>query len=135
MKAPDQSKQQGMEIAALFSCVLLAIGLFPLLGEGETADIRILPLQIAFFLLLIGVLVPKLLKPVYIVWMKFAELLHKIVSPLTLGIMFVLIFIPVSLGLRVRKKDLLLTRPENKNKKTFWRTKNKNIPFDMTKQF
>jgi len=132
MHDPDQNKEHGLEIGALFSCVLVGLGLYPLLDDGGA---NLLLIKLGFALSIIAVFKPVLLAPLYRYWMKFAEILNKVVSPIVLGIMFSVIFVPVSMGLRLLKKDLLRTNKSNCERDTLWRDRNKDIPFDMTKQF
>ena len=47
------------------------------------------------------------LKPVYHLWMRFGLLLHKITTPLILGIVFYLLVTPMSLAMKVFGRDAL----------------------------
>lgn len=40
-------------------------------------------------------------------WMAFALLLHKVTSPIILGVLFFALFTPVALVMRFRKRDLM----------------------------
>jgi hypothetical protein len=44
---------------------------------------------------------PRLLKPLNIVWFRFGLLLHRIVNPLVMLIMFVVVFVPAGLIMRI----------------------------------
>ncbi len=50
---------------------------------------------------------PGLLAPLNRLWLKFGLLLHKVTTPLILGLMFYLIVTPTGLVLRLLGKDLL----------------------------
>ena len=52
-----------------------------------------------------GVVASNTIRPVYFGWMKFALVLSKITTPIILGIVFVVVFIPVSLIFRLLGKD------------------------------
>lgn len=69
----------------------------PLLGVG------------AAFALFATVL-PRLLRPLNIAWMWFGALLNMIVSPVIMGLIFFLVFTPVSLFFRVTGRDALNRR-------------------------
>ncbi len=56
-----------------------------------------------------GIVHPASLKPLYRGWMLLGVLLHKIVSPIVLGLMFYLIFTPISLLVRLFGKKLIDT--------------------------
>jgi hypothetical protein len=44
---------------------------------------------------------PRLLKPLNIVWFRFGLLLHRVVNPLVMLIMFVVVFVPAGLLMRI----------------------------------
>ncbi len=58
------------------------------------------PLIAASVLILAALLLPRALGPVYIVWMKFANVLGWINTRIILGVIFYLIFVPVGLIVR-----------------------------------
>ena len=60
-------------------------------------------------LVLWGILHPASLGPLYRGWMLLGQLLHKIVSPIVLGLMFYLLFTPISLLVRLFGKRLIDT--------------------------
>src|SRR5258705_6776386 len=47
------------------------------------------------------------LAPLKHAWMKFRELLNPVVSPIVMGIIFLLVFTPVALLMRLAKRDAL----------------------------
>ena len=57
--------------------------------------------------LLAATLVPVVLTPLNRAWMLFALLLHKVTSPIILGVMFFGLFAPVAVVLRLRRRDLM----------------------------
>ena len=65
-------------------------------------------LSVAF--LLAALLVPGVLQPLNRGWMAFAALLHKVTSPIILGVMFFVLFTPVAFVLRLGKRDLMKRR-------------------------
>ncbi len=60
--------------------------------------------------LLVAVVYPKLLAPLNHLWFKFGLLLHKIVNPVVLAIMFFLVITPIGLLMRALGKDPLRLR-------------------------
>jgi hypothetical protein len=50
---------------------------------------------------------PRVLHPLNVVWMRFGALLNKIVSPVVLGAIYVVLFVPVGLFFRLTKRDAL----------------------------
>ena len=53
---------------------------------------------------------PSLLAPLNRLWMRFGLLLHKIVNPVVMGIIFVLTVVPIGLVMRMIGKDILHLR-------------------------
>ncbi len=66
-------------------------------------------------------------------WIKFGELLGKIIAPIVMSIVFFLIVTPIGLVLKIVKKDLLKLKFNNNNK-SYWIEKSKTIE-SMDKQF
>jgi len=67
--------------------------------------------------LLFALVLPKALFPLNWVWTQFGLLLHKIVSPLVLGVLFLLVFTPVGILMRLFGGDPLRLRfdPESQS--------------------
>lgn len=60
---------------------------------------------------------PSLLRPLNIVWFKFSLLLHKIVNPLILGLMFVVAIIPFGVVMRMFRDPMRRKRTDGP---TYW---------------
>jgi len=58
-------------------------------------------------ILLLGLLFPGILKPLFVLWMSFALILGFIMTRIILGLIFFLIFSPIGLVFRLIKKDHL----------------------------
>jgi len=56
---------------------------------------------------LFATLVPRLLRPLNIAWMYFGALLNLIVSPIIMGLIYFVVFTPVSLFFRITRRDAL----------------------------
>ncbi len=83
---------------------------------------QVLPLLFALASLVFlgfALLLPKALAPLNWVWTKFGLLLHKLVSPIVLGLMFFAIFTPVGAIMRLFGGDPLRLRFEPKAK-SYW---------------
>jgi hypothetical protein len=61
---------------------------------------------------------PDVLLPLNRLWMRFGQLLGMIISPIVMGIIFFGLFTPMSLTMRLFRRDELRIR--FKNKKTHW---------------
>ena len=91
----------------LFSIVFAAIAFWPLLNLGE---IRVWSVIVSSIFLLLGLINSKLLYPLNLIWVKFGELIGKIVAPLVMALIFFIILTPIGLFLRLIGKDLLNTK-------------------------
>ena len=57
-----------------------------------------------------ALVVPMSLRPVYYWWMRFALLLSRITTPIILGIVFYLVFLPVALVMKLIGRDPMARR-------------------------
>ena len=91
----------------VFSGVFFVIGLGPMLFGHR---IHAWSLVLAAVFGIVALIAPALLAPLNRLWMRLALLLHKIVSPVVLGIMFFLVITPMGLVMRLVGKDPLRLR-------------------------
>ena len=91
----------------VFAAVFLIVALYPLL---HAAGIRIWAVAVSGAFLLLAALAPQVLAPANRLWKKFGMLLHNIVSPIALGILFFLVVPPTGLLMRLFGKDPLRLR-------------------------
>ncbi len=61
---------------------------------------------------LLAAVVPGILAPLNRIWLRFGLLLHKITSPLILGLLFFLVVTPTGLVMRLLGKDLLALKAD-----------------------
>ena len=113
----------------LFGIIFAVIAFWPLKSVGE---IRVWSLAVASIFLLLGLINSKLLYPLNFVWVKFGELIGKVVAPLVMALVFFIILTPIGLFLRLIGKDLLNIKL-NQNK-TYWIKRDKE-PGPMKRQF
>jgi hypothetical protein len=66
-----------------------------------------------------GLLAPSVLHPLNVVWMRIGLIMNRIVSPIVLGVVFLLIFVPVGLVFRMLKRDAL-RRAWEPDRVTYW---------------
>ncbi len=102
--AEDVKLPSERSFAHVFATVFAIIGLIPLVHGGST---RLWSLGIAVLFLLLGYLVPALLRPLNKLWFRFGLLLHAIINPVVLGAMFFLAVTPMALVMRLTGKKLL----------------------------
>jgi len=100
----------------VFAFVFAVIGLLPLVFGGS---VRVWALTVGGLFLLVALAVPAMLAPLNRAWLRVGLLLHRIVSPLVLGIMFFLVITPMGLLMRALGKDLLRLRFD-KQSSSYW---------------
>ncbi|WP_417832854.1 SxtJ family membrane protein [Terasakiella sp.] len=101
----------------VFAVFFLILGMLPLLGDEPRVNAWLLGISGAF--LLLSLIVPNVLAPLNNLWFKFGLLLHKIVTPLIMGIMFFIVITPIALIFKIMGKDLL-NRKFDDNTKSYW---------------
>ena len=114
----------------LFFIVFLIVGLWPLKNGGDPSQLFLI---ISGIFLILGLLNSKILTPLNNLWIKFGELLGKIIAPIVMGVVYFIILTPISLLVRIFGKDLLGLK-YSKNLNSYWITRKKKIG-TMDKQF
>tara|TARA_B110000259_G_C13797279_1_gene315247 strand:- start:88 stop:465 length:378 start_codon:yes stop_codon:yes gene_type:complete len=99
-----EKKNSNRSFGILFFVVFLTISLWPLLKEN---DLRIWSFIISILFLILGILNSKILSPIKRVWIRFGELLGKIISPIVLAVVFFIVVTPIGLFMKILRKDLL----------------------------
>jgi len=74
----------------------------------------------------LALVIPGILKPAYILWMKFAFILSWVNTRIILCVVFYLVLTPIAMLVRLFGKDLLDRRIE-KEKKSYWRKKERRV--------
>jgi len=96
-------------------------------------DIRIWSLLIGVIFLLLGLMNSKILTPLNKFWIKFGELLGKIISPVIMSLLYFLVITPIGFIMTVIfRKDLLNTKFNKKS--SYWIKRAKNVG-SMKRQF
>jgi hypothetical protein len=117
----------------VFTALFLLVGLSPL-WHGRGPRYWAIVIGVAF--LAIALARPALLRPLNRLWTQFGLLLHKIVNPIVMGLLFFLILTPFGLVLRMLGKDPL-RRHFDRAASSYWilRTPPGPPPGTMTQQF
>ena len=126
MKSKETSNKS---FGILFFLIFLAIGIWPILNSE---DPRIWSIIISLIFLVLGLLNSRILKPLKDAWIKFGEILGKIIAPIVMAVVFFIILTPTGLLLRLFGKDLLKTKPSKGS--SYWIHRSKDIG-SMKKQF
>ena len=100
----------------VFAVVFAIIGLWPLMdGEGT----RVWALVLGAVFLALALMRPSLLSPLNRLWLGLGAILHRVVNPLVMGLMFFAVITPTALILKLIGKDLLRRR-FSPGAKSYW---------------
>jgi len=125
-----QSKNNNKGFGLLFFAVFLIIGLWPLINGGGP---RVIFFPFALIFLILGLINSKLLSPLNKAWVKFGEILGKIIAPIVMAAVYFVVLTPISIIVRLFGKDLLKVKFSDKNN-SYWTKRSKGIG-SMDKQF
>jgi hypothetical protein len=108
------------------------VGLWPLIGGAPP---RVWGLAISGIFLSFAVGRPTTLRPLNRLWMRFGALLHRIVNPFVLGLLFYLVITPFGLIRQLLVRDPLRLRTDPQAT-SYWVTREPGPPPDsMKRQF
>ncbi|MBF0125055.1 MAG: hypothetical protein HQL60_06945 [Magnetococcales bacterium] len=105
MKQPFLASDRAFGL--LFGLLLLAVALWPWWQGGP---LRLWALLTAAALLAISWRYPTWLAPLNRLWLMIGQLLHRIMSPLIMAVIFGCLFVPVGLWRRLLRRDPLRLR-------------------------
>jgi hypothetical protein len=97
--------------------------------------VLLVSLGIAGVLVVTSLLVPTLLRPLNILWFRFGMLLHRVVNPLVMFIIFAFVFLPGGLLMRLWHDPLRSRRAPDGASYWIDRKAEKTAPQSMTNQF
>ncbi len=130
VKAPSE-RSFGITFAVVFA--LLAAFSYWHRGAGNTFYVT---LAVSGIFAVVTLVAPRILRPLNLIWLKFGLLLHKVVNPVIMGILFFGIFTPMGVVMRVFGVDFLRTK-RKLAMESYWIAKgDENIPdSSMKNQF
>lgn len=114
----------------ILSGILFILAVYPIL---KTESVRYWILCLVVLLLGTVIVKPKLLQPLYSKWVDAGEFIGSIISKIILFILFLFFFTPVSLILKLLKKDPL-HKKWGTSFQTYW-IQRKSPPESMKNQF
>lgn len=124
---PGSARQFGLVMAAFFA-ILFTIALW----RGAWAWAAFWASFVALFGLA-ALVVPRMLDPLNRFWFRFGLLLHAIVNPVVMGLMFFVIITPIGLLMRALGKRPIPLRPDRATA-SYWLVR-ETAPGPMTKQY
>ena len=131
-KAPQNMRSFGAMMAIAFSLVAAA-GLYRHVGEDVGTWVWICAIFAVVFCLS-ALLVPQLLRPVYVAWMMLGHVLGLVVGSVLLTVLYYLLLTPIGIFSGARKKATW--KPKKESKESYWITRKVQItPADMERLF
>jgi len=121
----------------VFATVFIIIALLPLLSlSGQQGSLGLWALIVAAVFAITALTMPHLLEPLNKLWFRFGLLLHKIVNPLIMGLLFFVTVTPTGLLMRSLGKTPLKLGFD-KSLESYWitRTPPGPEPQSMKRQF
>jgi len=100
----------------LFSALFFIIATYPWLYGMQVRKWVLVP-SIVF--LALSLIRPKLLRPLNRIWYRFSIIISKFMNPVVMTLLFITVFIPAGLMLRIFKKDSLRLK-FNKEDLSYW---------------
>ena len=105
MKYSDIKLPSNRKFGFFFSAIFSLGGLYFFLKESAITSYLFLIIALIFFI--VTILKSDLLLPLNKLWMSFGFILGMIINPIVLGIIFFLIFTPISLLMHLFRRDEL----------------------------
>jgi hypothetical protein len=108
----------------VFASVFALIGTWPALGLGwpprlDPSALRLWSLALAAGFLAAALLYPSLLHGLNRLWFAFGSLLGRVMSPVIMGLLFVVAVVPTALVMRLVGRDLLRLKIDRQSK-SYW---------------
>lgn len=113
--SPVTNKTSPRTFGLVMAGFFLMFSLVPLISRNQ---ILVWSGVLAILFFSISILKPELLGPLNRGWFLLGQLLHKIVSPVVLGMMYFLVLTPYGLTMRLFRDPLNLK--SNKSRQTHW---------------
>jgi len=130
MENKELSKENLRKFALTIAITLCVLGFIAYLRRKPSSQYL---LCVAALINVWAIVLPKTLRLIYIVWMRFAFVLGWINTRLILIIMFYLVFTPIGILMKIFRIDQLELKID-KNKQTYWKAKD-NTQINYEKQF
>ena len=128
MKLDNSSRTEQRQFGILMAVCIGLIGRYRWWKHGFV-ELPTYFFAVAAVFLVLGLIAPPVLRPVLIVWMKFAEALNWVMTRILLTLAFVILIIPVRVIMKIVGHDPL-NRAWDPTAATYWEE-----PEDQPKEF
>ena len=125
----NMSERDGVKLGSersfgiVFATVFAIIAVLPIFTfDNNEVTVRVWALMVAVLLAIITFVRPQLLSPFNKIWFRFGLLLHKIINPLVMGLMFFVVISPIGMLMRALGKTPIKKRFDQ-NIDSYWITR------------
>tara|TARA_B100001765_G_C19388393_1_gene286746 strand:- start:376 stop:756 length:381 start_codon:yes stop_codon:yes gene_type:complete len=125
----ETKKNSTKSFGILFFIVFFVIGVWPVF---DSENLRLWSIILSFLFLISGLTNANFLNPLNKTWIKFGEILGKIIAPVVMFLIFFVLITPLSFVIRIFGKDLLKTRLSDET--SYWIKREKDAG-TMKRQF
>lgn len=116
IKQIKSSNKDIINFALLIGGIIAVIGFISMFYKSP-AFMYLIPF--GFIFMLIGFILPVVLKPIYFLWMTISVILGFISTRIILGLLFYIVITPINIITKLLGKDLLNVKI-NKSESTYW---------------
>ena len=103
----EKELSDGRQFGLLFS---LLFGFFSIWSVYKNHILASSAFLISASILILAILKPRFLLPLNVAWIKFGNLLGAIVSPIVIGLIFLIFFVPLGVLFKITGRDELRLR-------------------------
>jgi cytochrome c oxidase subunit IV len=128
----DKVEASPRSFGFVFAVVFTLIGLAPLWRHGA---VRWWSIVVALMSLAAALVMPRALQPFSRVWQRIGLLLHHVINPLVMGMLFYLAITPFGLVRRLFGRGLSAQLAPDARLSTYWRSRTDSPPAGMRNQF
>ena len=114
-------EKQSKHFGLLLSIFFFILAVYLIFNKSIFLGQFLLILSGTFFL--VSIAIPKSLSRITKLWLRFGDILGRVVSPITLGLIFFILIAPIGMLTRLFGRDELLLK--KKNKKSYWLARQK----------
>ncbi len=130
-RTADEPKASERSFGLVFSAVFAVFALLPLLDHEA---VRWWAAGMAAAFLILALVAPRTLAFPNMLWMKLGKLLHMIVSPVVMSLLFVVAVVPTALIIRLMGRDPLRLKLD-KTAASYWQKREARDDASFTQQF
>ena len=112
----DAPRASNRSVGVVLAIVFALIGVWPLFGD---APLRTWAISVAAGLAVLSLVLPRALAPIAWAWLGLGQALHLVVSPIILGVLYIIAVIPTGLYLKMTSKDPLRLK-RDPNALSYW---------------